>query len=116
MGLAWTALEPAPFMIFVNIGLTRRRTIKTRSKSFVSSSPLNALARNSDVLGLFLSGLEARAASQVLSGQPQHIRLTLVPGGGIEPPWCHHRGILSPVRLPIPPSRPRLAIERGGGE
>jgi hypothetical protein len=23
---------------------------------------------------------------------------TLVPGGGIEPPWCHHRGILSPVR------------------
>ena len=29
----------------------------------------------------------------------------LVPGGGIEPPWCHHRGILSPVRLPIPPSR-----------
>src|SRR5450759_2703041 len=32
--------------------------------------------------------------------------MLLVPGGGIEPPWCHHRGILSPVRLPIPPSRP----------
>ena len=29
----------------------------------------------------------------------------VVPGGGIEPPWCYHRGILSPVRLPIPPSR-----------
>src|SRR5260221_7652877 len=29
----------------------------------------------------------------------------VVPGGGIEPPWCCHRGILSPVRLPIPPSR-----------
>jgi hypothetical protein len=29
----------------------------------------------------------------------------LVPGGGIEPPWCHHRRILSPLRLPIPPSR-----------
>jgi S-adenosylmethionine:tRNA ribosyltransferase-isomerase len=34
----------------------------------------------------------------------------LVPGGGIEPPWCHHRGILSPVRLPIPPSRLRIAL------
>ena len=30
---------------------------------------------------------------------------SLVPGGGIEPPRCHQRGILSPVRLPIPPSR-----------
>jgi hypothetical protein len=29
----------------------------------------------------------------------------VVPGGGIEPPRCHQRGILSPVRLPIPPSR-----------
>ncbi len=29
----------------------------------------------------------------------------LVPGGGIEPPRCHQRGILNPVRLPIPPSR-----------
>jgi len=29
----------------------------------------------------------------------------LVPGGGIEPPRCRQRGILSPVRLPIPPSR-----------
>jgi hypothetical protein len=29
----------------------------------------------------------------------------LVPGEGIEPSWCCHRGILSPVRLPIPPSR-----------
>ena len=31
----------------------------------------------------------------------------LVPGAGIEPARCHHRGILSPVRLPIPPSRQR---------
>ncbi len=29
----------------------------------------------------------------------------VVPGGGIEPPRCHQRGILNPVRLPIPPSR-----------
>ena len=27
-----------------------------------------------------------------------------VPGTGIEPVWCKHRGILSPLRLPIPPS------------
>src|SRR5438067_12768090 len=31
----------------------------------------------------------------------------MVPGVGIEPTWCRHRGILSPVRLPIPPSRRR---------
>ena len=29
----------------------------------------------------------------------------LVPGVGIEPTQCCHRGILSPVRLPVPPSR-----------
>src|SRR6185436_10704105 len=29
----------------------------------------------------------------------------LVPGERIELSWCCHRGILSPVRLPIPPSR-----------
>gem|GEM_PF-3837814 len=32
---------------------------------------------------------------------------SVVPGAGIEPARCHHRGILSPVRLPIPPSRQR---------
>ena len=29
----------------------------------------------------------------------------VVPGERIELSWCCHRGILSPVRLPIPPSR-----------
>ncbi len=29
----------------------------------------------------------------------------VVPGGGLEPPQCCHRRILSPLRLPIPPSR-----------
>jgi hypothetical protein len=33
----------------------------------------------------------------------------LVPRGGIEPPRCFHRRILSPLRLPIPPSRLWLA-------
>ena len=31
--------------------------------------------------------------------------VSLVPGGGIEPPRYHYRRILSPVRLPVPPSR-----------
>lgn len=30
----------------------------------------------------------------------------LVPGGGIEPPRYCYRRILSPLRLPVPPSRP----------
>src|SRR5438105_4674480 len=29
----------------------------------------------------------------------------LVPGGGVEPPWTEVRRILSPLRLPVPPSR-----------
>jgi len=29
----------------------------------------------------------------------------LVPGAGIEPARCRQRWILSPVRLPVPPSR-----------
>src|SRR5690349_13285908 len=35
------------------------------------------------------------------------IRIEVVPGERIELSWCCHRGILSPVRLPIPPSRRR---------
>src|ERR1700722_4172577 len=31
--------------------------------------------------------------------------LGLVPGGGIEPPRAEARRILSPLRLPVPPSR-----------
>ncbi len=27
---------------------------------------------------------------------------------GIEPTWCYHRWILSPMRLPIPPSAQRV--------
>ena len=29
----------------------------------------------------------------------------MVPGAGIEPARCYHRGILSPLRLPISPPR-----------
>ena len=30
---------------------------------------------------------------------------TVVPGGGVEPPRAEARRILSPLRLPVPPSR-----------
>jgi hypothetical protein len=35
------------------------------------------------------------------------LRITrrVVPGAGIEPARCRQRWILSPVRLPVPPSR-----------
>ena len=33
---------------------------------------------------------------------------SMVPGGGIEPPRCCHRRILSPLRLPVPSSRRRM--------
>jgi hypothetical protein len=32
-------------------------------------------------------------------------RFVLVPGGGVEPPRPEGRRILSPLRLPVPPSR-----------
>jgi hypothetical protein len=50
------------FMIFVKHGAPRWRTIKARSKSFVSSSPLNALAQHFLVLGLFFSVLTGGSA------------------------------------------------------
>ena len=32
----------------------------------------------------------------------------MVPRAGLEPARCYHRGILSPLRLPVPP--PRLKV------
>ncbi len=34
---------------------------------------------------------------------------SMVPGGGVEPPRAEARRILSPLRLPVPPSRPCTA-------
>jgi hypothetical protein len=34
----------------------------------------------------------------------------MVPGGGIEPPRAEARRILSPLRLPVPPSRLYLQV------
>src|SRR6267154_5512093 len=36
--------------------------------------------------------------------QSTSINMILVPGEGIEPTRCHHHRILSPARLPVPPS------------
>src|SRR3984893_5070322 len=36
--------------------------------------------------------------------QMTSINKILVPGEGIEPTRCHHHRILSPARLPVPPS------------
>ena len=34
----------------------------------------------------------------------------MVPGGGVEPPRAEARRILSPLRLPVPPSRLYLQV------
>ena len=39
--------------------------------------------------------------SSLMLGEP-------LPGGGIEPPRGRPPGILSPVRLPVPPPRPQV--------
>ena len=39
----------------------------------------------------------------------------MVPGGGVEPPRGCPRRILSPLRLPVPPSRPCLLHLEAGG-
>jgi hypothetical protein len=36
----------------------------------------------------------------------------LVPGGGVEPPRAEARRILSPLRLPVPPSRLEILRQR----
>jgi hypothetical protein len=37
-------------------------------------------------------------------------RSVVVPGGGVEPPRAEARRILSPLRLPVPPSRLYLQV------
>ena len=43
-------------------------------------------------------------SSTLYSLKPYHTK-GLVPENGLEPSRCHHRGILSPLCLPIPPLR-----------
>jgi hypothetical protein len=56
-------------------------------------------AGQEDFLTFDLDGNRVAGAGAVPGENP------MVPGGGIEPPRCCHRQILSLVRLPIPPSR-----------
>lgn len=42
--------------------------------------------------------------------RPVKKMMRLVPGKGLEPPWPEGRRILSPLRLPVPPSRPRFKL------
>ena len=52
-------------------------------------------------------GIDTKIALQ--NGEPflyQSLRFALVPEAGLEPARCCQPGILSPVRLPIPPFRP----------
>lgn len=55
----------------------------------------------------FELGIEALQASALPLGDGTSSLLLLsimVPGAGLEPAQCCHRGILSPLRLPISPS------------
>lgn len=55
-----------------------------------------------------MEGLPSYVGSAILCQMLEHRVITetrVVPGVGIEPTQCCHRGILSPVRLPVPPSR-----------
>ena len=40
----------------------------------------------------------------------------MVPRAGLEPARCYHRGILSPLRLPVPPPRQvKMELEATSG-
>ncbi len=54
----------------------------------------------------FELGIEALQASALPlgDGTSSTIFIIMVPGAGLEPAQCCHRGILSPLRLPISPS------------
>src|SRR5277367_983595 len=66
-----------------------------------------------------ISNIQRSEARKSLSGREALIFVTyssaqfiLVPGGGVEPPRPCGRRILSPLRLPVPPSRHRVGIYR----
>src|SRR5271157_2176443 len=57
--------------------------------------------------GLSFPAIQTTAANRMIQKG-----LSLVPGGGIEPPRAEARRILSPLRLPVPPSRRSSSITR----
>ncbi len=46
-----------------------------------------------------------RQATEPVTNYAFKLLILLVPGGGVEPPRAEARRILSPLRLPVPPSR-----------
>src|ERR1700726_3385270 len=56
-----------------------------------------------------MSGL-IRSQDVFAAGSKKSKRKFLVPGGGVEPPRAEARRILSPLRLPVPPSRLYLQV------
>ena len=51
-----------------------------------------------------ISGLTTKKAHKIAGFFPLATPSVAAVGRvGIEPTWCHHRRILSPLRLPIPP-------------
>jgi hypothetical protein len=52
---------------------------------------------------LILLHFETKKIKNAFKIKNHHILMVLVPGAGLEPAWCRHRRILSPVRLPISP-------------
>ncbi len=61
----------------------------------------------------FELGIEALQASALPlgDGTSSLLLLSMVPGAGLEPAQCCHRGILSPLRLPISPSGQILCLK-----
>jgi hypothetical protein len=80
-----------------------RRLFRQKRWRFDARSvpPLHAIDSKTRVIGFWN---QRRAARRSYVGA-RCCGVYLVPGGGIEPPRCFHRRILSPLRLPVPPSR-----------
>ena len=55
--------------------------------------------------GRFSTGDQIRARRRTNPQVLQNKQEIVVPGGGVEPPRAEARRILSPLRLPVPPSR-----------
>ena len=75
-----------------------------------SSDKINYFIWISLQLGLRKDPKSAASVREYSSSKQQHLvahsaGLKLVPGGGVEPPRPEGRRILSPLRLPVPPSR-----------
>jgi hypothetical protein len=74
---------------------------------FSQASSLSTVQTHRGFPGKWVTSLNSR---QRLRKQLSERELHLVPGGGVEPPRPEGRRILSPLRLPVPPSRLYLQV------